>query len=154
MKRIVLGLGIALSLSVGTVAARAHVRWGVGIGWPFWPCWSVGVGVGAGWGCWGGPAGYYSYPAYSYPVYGYSPPPAQTLSPPDPAPPAAPAPTALTAPAWVPSTPGTGAWVPDPTPYRYTPAATTQPASTARAAAGQTTVVTRSPEGVRLYLVK
>lgn len=140
MKRIGFVLSIVLSLCAGAVNVQAH-------GCGFWPFWGFGLGLGLG-AAWSYPAwGYtYSYPAWTYapPVYAYDPPAANVpaaapVQPPQP-------------PVWKPSTSGAGHWVPDPTPYRYTPATSSRAAMASPAAASPPAVtVAKSAGGVPVY---
>ncbi len=157
MKRMVLILSLAISLSGTLVYAQPPPGpWHGGPG----PCgpgpWGfvgpllglgVGFGLGAAWSCNHPREYYYSYPAYPYspPVY-YSQPQAGA-----PATPAAPVPRQPTV--WVPSSPGAGEWVPDPTPYTYaaTPITNSTPAKVQTTP--QTVTVTRSAGDVPVYVV-
>jgi len=77
MKRVSCLLSVLLSLSIGTLSARAHGGcWGghgfCGWGGGCWPSFSVGIcGFGVSFGCGYPSCGYgYSYPAYAaYPAY-------------------------------------------------------------------------------------
>ncbi|MGO8677182.1 MAG: hypothetical protein ACLQVX_15090 [Limisphaerales bacterium] len=158
MKKIGLILSLVLTLGGSAMAHCCCHFWG------FWPSFSVGVGVG-GIGCsvggcscycYGCGCGYpaYSYPAcgyaYSQPAYTYSYVPAASYADPQAtvAPASAPAPSA-----WVPSTRGTGQWVPDPAPYRYTPPVNASRPADAKATLRQVVTSTCSPEGIPVYTI-
>jgi hypothetical protein len=143
------GLTLSLVLALGG-NAMAHGCWG------FWPGFSVGIGLGgvfgcslgvcAGCGCYCGcgyPAYSYAYSqpacAYSQPAYACAP-PTGYVDPPQPS-------------AWVPRTPGAGRWVPDPTPYSYTPRATTTRPAEAKTALRRVVTMIRSGDGIPIYSV-
>jgi hypothetical protein len=138
-------LSVAMTLCTGTLSARAHG--GCGGGCFYWPFWAFGIGLAAAYSCQA-----YSV-SRSQPVYTYVPPACVYSPPAGEAAPAAVAPalqaTALTA-VWVPSTPGTGKWVPDPKPYSLKPRVAV---AAAAAPATSTVIVTNSPEGVPLHIV-
>jgi hypothetical protein len=127
-----------------------------------WPSFSVGIGLG-GFGCslGAGPCYCYCgcgypYPAYSYAysqpacTYGYAP-GANYIDPPAAVPgPAARAPEPSP---WVPSTPGAGRWVPEPTPYRYTPPVTAARPAEAKTVLRQVVASSCSPEGIPVYSI-
>jgi hypothetical protein len=151
MKRLRLALSMALMFGASVVNAPA-CGWGLHVGLSLPPLFSFGIGFGLGNGCGAYSCGYpyYRYPAYAYaaPVYAYSynSIPAQapaSAAAPLPAPPAPEV-------SWTPSTPGAGKWVPDPEPYRYTPAETVVKQESP-APPVQTYKVFRTIEGVRVY---
>ncbi len=152
MKKFALTLSLVLALGAN---AMAHGHWHV---CGFWPSFSVGIGLGGVFGCslgtWPGccycGSGYPAYGyAYSQPSYAYAyPPPANYVD----SPAAAPSPARAPEPSyWVPSTPGAGRWVPDPTPYSYTPAVSATRPAQATAALRQVVTVTTSPDGIPVY---
>jgi hypothetical protein len=140
MKKIGLTLSLVLALGGNAVA---HGCCG------FWPSFSIGIGIGAVFGCslGVGPGCYCycgcGYPAYScaypQPAYAYAP-PANYFDPPQPS-------------AWVPSTPGAGRWVPEPTPYSYTPAVTATRPAEPKTALRQVVTMTRSGDGIPVYSI-
>jgi len=143
MKKI--GLTLSLVLALGG-NAMAHGCWHC---WGFWPSFSVGIGLGGVFGCSLGVrpgcscycgCGYPAYSCdYSQPAYAYAP-PANYVDPPQPS-------------AWVPSTPGAGRWVPDPTPYSYTPAVTAPRPAEPKTALRQVVAITRSGDGIPVYSI-
>lgn len=157
MKRRIIILGIALSLSGSTFSVRAH-----GGCYGFWPFWPFALGAGlaiasvASAQNHSSPTYVYTPAEYSYP---YSSPPPQnpTINPltqtPAPSGPAVqPEPNPLSS--WVPSSPGAGHWVPDPTPYTYSQAP--QPKSTPAIMAEPRTEVitlTHSAGNVPVYTI-
>jgi hypothetical protein len=146
MKKFALAVSLLLVLGGKAMAYGCCCFWpgfGIGVGLGGFCGFSLGLGLGGlGCGCYCGP-GYpaygcaYSQPAYGYgygaPAYGY---PANYIAPPAPAP----------SYDWVPSTPGAGHWVPEPAPYRYTPAC-------ALPRLRQAVTVTRSPDGIPVYSI-
>ncbi|HEY5911708.1 MAG TPA: hypothetical protein VJA21_13995 [Verrucomicrobiae bacterium] len=167
MKVLTVTLSLAAGLSLNALAAR-HVSFGFhghhGGYWcgdAFVPGLALGIGLGAlATYPWGG-RDYYYYPAYGYgyyyPSYAYAYPPPANAAPSTPAanptpaneaPQPAPAPET---PPWVPSSPGSGTWVPDPEPYSFTPGQPATPKSSAAAKVDQTTSLTTSPGGVPVY---
>jgi hypothetical protein len=153
MKKI--GLALSLVLALGG-NAMAHGCWHC---WGFWPSFSIGIGLGGAFGCSLGlcPGCYCycgcGYPAYSYaysqPAYAYAP-PANYVDPPA----AVPSPAKGPEPSpWVPSTPGAGRWVPDPTPYSYTPAVTATRPAQAQTTLRQVVTMTRSGDGIPVYSI-
>jgi len=151
MKKTGLTLSLAFALCTNALAhGHLHV-------WGCWPPFSIGIGLGTicGWSLHSCPAYcyHYSYPAYSC---AYSPPSYASAPPANYVAPAATVPSPRTAPApsdWVPSTPGAGEWVPDPTPYRYTPPVAAKKPVRPKAAPAQMVTVTRSPEGIPVYII-
>ena len=152
MKKI--GLTFSLVLTLGGNAMAC--------GWCcFWPSFSIGIGLGGIFGCsLGVGPGCYCYCgcgcpayscAYSRPAYAYSYAPAANYI----APPAAvPGPARAPEPSpWVPSTPGAGRWVPDPTPYSFTPAATATTLPEAKPALRKVVTMTRSRDGIPVYTI-
>ena len=150
MKRTALILGIVLTLSGSTTNLRAH---GGCYGfWPFWPLalFGAGLAVASVASANSSPTYVYAPPAYPYgyaysyaqPQHSYAAPPAQA--------PAAPAHYEVAS--WVPSTPGAGHWVPDPTPYSYNPAVETKVVVSAPEPATLVTV-NRSAGNVPVYTV-
>lgn len=162
IRGVLASLAIGFSLSAFNASAYGCYGWGFG-----WPLLSFGLGLGCGFGTglavgasWNYPAYSYSYPvyAYNYPVYTtrvYTP-PVYVQNPVPATAPAASVATSAPAPqvqqAWIPSSPGAGGWVQDPTPYRYTP---DNPSSLAKASPppSQSVAITRSVGGVPLYVV-
>ncbi len=154
MKTIRLILGTALILCTSTVRAPAHgCGFGFYVGIPF----LVGIGFGIGAGCaypaYGCAYHYPAYPYYPHPAYAYNPPanyapPLAATPEPSPA-----APVVTQSPVWVPSTPGAGHWVPDPQPYQYAPPVAAKPPPSATSDPAQTVTVTKSPEGIPLYII-
>ena len=140
MKRTSLILGIALTLSSSTANLRAGGCCGF---WPFLPLAFAGIAIASAASAHSSPTYVYAPPPYPY-GYPYSYPQSHA---PDQQP--AQVPSGATAPAmssveqgshWVPSSPGAGHWVPDPTPYVYAPVAQSKlVATTARPAAGRGT---------------
>ncbi|HYG35414.1 MAG TPA: hypothetical protein VEC99_11550 [Clostridia bacterium] len=160
MKTLGLVLGIAATLCTSTLNTQAHGRWHGG---GFWPIWGFGLGLGLGTALSYReyPSYYTYYPSYTYtyPSYAYNPPanPPQPATPPPAATPSA-APAVSQDPTWVPSTPGTGKWVPDPQPYRYQPAKSFRPAVTVPTPNVEVVVTQRvnfatSPGGVPLTII-
>jgi hypothetical protein len=142
IKRLFLGATIVLGLGMGSMSARAHGGYCYGPG--FWPLIPLAFGIGAALSC-AANSQSYTYPTYGYNLPVVSNPPAETSY-------AAPAPQN---PLWIPSTPGAGHWVPEPTPYRYIPAERTNMVSKARAigATTQTITITHSAGNVPVYVV-
>lgn len=153
MKRIGLVLGIATTLCTTTINAGAH---GGCFGPCFWPLWPLSFGVGVALGS-ASCDEYYGYPRYMYSqpyyAYSYTQPSYMYGSParsPSPLPPTT---TVTQQPAWVPSTPGVGHWVPDPAPY-------TSPAiiggASARISSGTNEIVTitRSVGNIPVYMIE
>jgi len=153
MKRIVLGLAVAATLCTSSINVRAYgCYYGGPCFWPFWPL-ALGAGIALG------SSIAYSH-SYSSPTYVYAPPPyaysysqpANTYSSSTSVQPAsvqhdssAPAPVYAEVSPWIPSTPGAGHWVPDPSPYTY---------GAARApVVVETVTVTNSIGGVPVYTV-
>ncbi len=145
MKKIVFVLVAALSLCAGSVRVQAHGGYCGPFFWPFIP---FGLGLGIGYSM--AAANYrYGYPTYVYSQPTYYAYPSTTHS--QPAATVAVPPTAEESPVWVPSTPGTGQWVPDPHPYQYTP---TTPAKAATVVTPNLNVaVSRLPGGVTVYTI-
>ena len=149
MKTLRVRLGIVAALLGGTVVSQAH-----GCGFPFVPFWSFGLGWGLGAATAMATAQPYPvYPVYTSPRPDWSyraeeaPAASQQTAPVQEAAPEPP-PSAL----WFPSTPGAGHWVPDPTPYSYTPATVEHVKPESEPA--PTTVSTSSfPGNVRVYVV-
>jgi hypothetical protein len=144
-------LCVALTLSATTASFQARAcGFGFHVGLP---CISLGVGLGLGLGC-----SYpvyecgYGWPAYTYaqPTYTYGP----AADYPSPAATAPAAPVVSQPSAWAPTTPGVGHWVPDPAPYRYTPAPAARRTSAAAPPAAETVTVTSSLGGVPVYRVQ
>jgi hypothetical protein len=146
--RFVLCVALVLSAATSSFQARA-CGFGFHVGLP---CVSLGVGLGLGLGCsypvyecgYGWPAYAYAQPTYAYPAADY----------PSPAAIAPAAPVVSQPAAWVPGTPGVGHWVPDPTPYRYTPALGAKQTSAASAPPAETVAVTSSLGGMPVYRVQ
>lgn len=148
MKRMILLLSVGGSLAFSPLAASAHG----GVGFCFWPLWPLSLGVGVGLGC--AASTYHSCSsAYSYgpAAYAYTTPPVYA-APPIPAAPVVVETPAPANPAWVPSTPGAGHWVPDPAPYSYSENAAPKPRAAA-ALSPQSVTVTTSPGNVKVYVV-
>jgi len=151
MRRTALILGIALTLSCSTGNLRAH---GGCCGfWPFWPL-ALGAGIAIA------AASAHSEPTYVYvPApypYGYAQPHYVPSAQPTqvPSAPSASVPTAIEqASRWVPSSPGAGHWVPDPTPYNYDPGAQTRVLASSVQPATQLVTMTRSVGNVPVYTV-
>jgi hypothetical protein len=154
MRILALLLSIGAAMGAGSINAKAH---GYCSGGFVWPLWGFGLGLGLG-SALSYRAEYPSYDSYRYTTttYSYTPPanpqPAAGIEQIEPSQPAQ-----ATDPIWVPSAPGTGRWVPDPTPYRYTPTpapiarpqvSTAQPGSEI-----QKVSYTSSPGGVPLYSI-
>ena len=156
MKRTALILGIVLTLSGSTSNLRAH---GGCYGfWPFWPLalFGAGLAVASVASAHSSPTYVYAPPAYPYgyaysyaqPQHSYVAPPAQA-----PAPTSAPAaPAHYEISSWVPSSPGPGHWVPDATPYSYSPGVQTKMVVSAAEPATFVTV-NRSAGNVPVYTV-
>ncbi|HVV73843.1 MAG TPA: hypothetical protein VHI52_20435 [Verrucomicrobiae bacterium] len=153
MKRTALVLGIGLSLLAKPVDVKAH-----GGCFGFWPLWPLAFGAGVALSS----AAYYD--SYSYPRYVYAPPayPYYTYNYPATSSVAVPPPQALPsspqlnpppAPAWVPSYPGAGHWIPDPQPYSYTPQPARHQASAAQSHSGEKVTITRGAGGIPVYTV-
>ena len=155
MKRMALILGTVLALSGSAGNARAHGCYGF---WPFWPL-ALGatIAIASAASAHSSPTYVYAPPAYPY-GYPYSYPQPHNSSGPQSAQPSsldsAPAfSTFEQASHWTPSSPGTGHWVPDPTPYNY--AAGVQPKAVASLeASSQVVTVTRSNGNVPIYVVR
>jgi hypothetical protein len=120
-----------------------------GGGCNFWPGFAVGIGLGAIATCLD-----YSYRRsepvyYAVPtsVYSYNPPVYSAPATPAPAVPADPPKPAV----WVPASPGTGQWVPDPTPYSY--AGSVLEPRAKPASSSSTVSQTSSPGGVPVYAI-
>ena len=143
MRKIMLVLTTTLGLCTGGVNVQAH---GGYCGPYFWPFIPFGIGLGIGYSI--AACDYRArYPVYVYPQPTYYSYPSATYS--QSAATVAVAPAAPESPVWVPSTPGTGQWVPDPHPYNYTPA---PPGKVAIMVAPNSTVaISRSPGGVQVY---
>jgi len=150
MKRMMLMMSVAASLAAAPLTASAHG----GFGFCLWPLWPLSVGLGFSLGC----ASTYhaSCPDYGYcyrsSVYAYTPPTVYTT----PAIPVASAPVEAPAPVtpvWVPSTPGAGHWVPDPTPYSYSENAAPKPRVATTPSTPPSVTVTHSPGNVKVYVV-
>ena len=153
MKKIGLTLSLVLALGGNAMACGYWHVWG------FWPSFSRGIGLGGVFGCslslspacgcyFGCANPVYSC-AYPQPAYAYVPGSSYAAPPlviPSPAQPPEP-------PAWVPSTPGAGRWVPDPTPYCCTPCATASRPAEVKTAPPHVVTVTRSPEGIPVYSI-
>jgi hypothetical protein len=158
MKRISLLLGIALTLSSGTANLRAGGCGGCG-GCAFWPfaLFGAGVAIASAASAHSSPTYVYAPPPYPY-YYPYSYPqsPAPSSQQPaqDPSGSTAPAMSSLEQAArWVPSSPGAGHWVPDPTPYVYEPVAQSKLVATSAQPATQLVTVNRSAGQVPVYTV-
>jgi len=144
-------LCVVLTLSAATASFKARAcGFGFHVGLP---CVSLGVGFGLGLGC--------SYPVYEcgygWPAYTYTyAEPAYAFSPTaDPAPAASASVAPVSQPSgWVPATPGVGHWVPDPTPYRYTPGPEAKQTSVATPPVVETVAMTSSLGGVPVYRVQ
>ena len=139
--------GVSLSLCVPFVSLGIGFGLGGHCGGP-----AIGFGIGAS--CAGPAYGCaYGYPgcAYPQPAYASDPPANYALA--ATASPAPAAPPVAETPAWVPSTPGAGHWVPDPEPYSYTPGPTVKRTSAVSAGTPQTVTVSRSAGGVPVYSV-
>ena len=157
MKRIGLILGFGMVLCTN---ALAHGHWhGC-----FWPGLSLGVGLGPLFSCsfdcscWCPPYYCYASPSYGYayaqPSYVYDSTPSYARLVNN-------APTLFSAQGngtevsapreWVPSSPGTGKWVPDPTPYIYAPPF--RPRRVTPARTGQTVTATRNVDGIPVYTI-
>jgi hypothetical protein len=154
MKRTALILGIVLTLSGSTSNLRAHGGGGCYGFWPFWPLalFGAGLAVASVASAHSSPTYVYVPPAYPY---GYAQPQHSYVAPPAQAPAATSAPAAPThyeIASWVPSTPGAGHWVPDPTPYSYNPGIQTKIIVSAAEPATLVTV-NRSPGNVPVYTV-
>ena len=125
-------------------------------GYPWWPGLAIGIGLGAIcssiWHSSSGYANSYDYPAVSY---AYAPPTHGTgEAATQPATPLAPAvQEALVTKVWVPSSPGAGKWVPDATPYSYSPTAEIVLAKAAPVKTAPKVSVSRSAGGVPVYCV-
>jgi len=154
MKRTALLLGIALTLSGST----ANVRAGGCCFWPFWPVAFGTIAIASIAAAHSSPSPTYVYVPPAYP-YGYAYPQLQhPANPPLPqTPPASSAPAMSTfeqASHWVPTSPGTGHWVPDPAPYNYDPGVQTRViASSTQPAARQLVTMIRSAGHVPVYTV-
>ena len=153
MKRTAIILGIALTLCSGTGNLRAH-----GGCYGFWPFWPLVLGAGIAIASVASahnsaPTYVYAAPAYPYgytqPLYSHNTSSAQT-------PAAANAPVAPPSneiSSWVPSSPGTGHWVRDPTPYRYDPGVRDNPSIVAAEPTAPIVTVNRSVGNVPVYTV-
>ena len=156
MKRISLILGIALTLSSSTANLRAGGCGGCCGFWPFLPlAFGAGIAIASAASAHSSPTYVYVPPPYYYP---YSYPQSQAPSSQQPVP----NPSGSTAPAmssleqasrWVPSSPGAGHWVPDPTPYVYKPVAQSKLVATNARPATQLLTVNRLPGQVPVYQV-
>jgi hypothetical protein len=155
MKRTALILGIALTLSGSTANVRAH---GGCYGfWPFWPLAFAGVAIASAAAASAHSAPTYVYVPPAYP-YGYAYPQSQHPSgtPPTQAPSSMAAPTQSAfeqASRWVPSSPGAGHWVPDPTPYNYDPGVQTKVIASSVHPASELVTINRSVGDVPVYTV-
>ncbi len=162
MKRTALVLGIAATLTGGSMNASAH-----GGCFGFWPIWPFAFGAGIALGtaaCYDSycyPRYVYAPPAYPYaytysypqPVYGYNPTAIQAPAAVAARPPMDPAASQVAS--AMPALAGAGHWVPDPQPYSYNPgaghpivSATSVPATTTPAV-----MVTRSVGNVPVYTI-
>jgi hypothetical protein len=153
MKRISLILGIALTLSSSTANLRAGGCGGCCAFWPFALALGAGVAIAS------------AASAHSSPTYVYVPPPYPYGYPQSHAPASqqpAQNPPVSSAPAmsyvelgahWVPSSPGAGHWVPDPTPYVYEPVAQSKLVATSARPTTQLVTVNQLPGQVRVYTV-
>jgi hypothetical protein len=153
MKRTSLILGIALTLSSSTANLRAGGCCGF---WPFLPLAFAGIAIASAASAHSSPTYVYAPPPYPYGYpYGYPQPHAPSQQP-------AQVPSGATAPAmspveqashWVPSSPGAGHWVPDPTPYVYQPVAQNKLVATSARPATQLVTVNQSAGHVPVYTV-
>jgi hypothetical protein len=146
MKKTVLIATLALTFCTGSMSAQAHGGYCYGPG--FWPFIPLTLGLGIALSCAA------NADTYSSPVYAYRPlsdfrnsisGQAAETSFPTPAP---------QNPTWIPSTPGTGHWVPDPAPYSYTVSGETDTFSkpSSVVVTNRTTTITHSPGNVPVYV--
>ena len=114
-KRLMTSLALVLTMGTAVSASACGIGFHLDLGFL-----SFGLGFGFGrpypypaYAChygYGYPACGYAHPPYAYDAgANYSQPAAVTAT----------APSVPETPMWVPSTPGVGHWVPDPTPYQY-----------------------------------
>lgn len=143
-----------MGLCAGVSTPRAYAgHWHSfgGRGCDLWPLFPLGIGLGIGLSyldyraSWGYPS-YYVYSS-PQPVYVSAPPAVPAPAAPAPAP----VPPVVERPAWVPSSPGPGVWVPDTAPDRYvggpsTPVKETLPPPTLTVGSA-----TKSAGGVPVY---
>jgi hypothetical protein len=148
MKRICMIFGVALTLGSGALSAGAHGGYCYGPG--LWPIIPLAFGLGAALSCAAGGESY-SYPVYASAPEAYAYEPASTSGQ---MPQTAQVALAPQNAVWVPKTAGAGHWVPDLTPYSFSPLVSNNKSSGASNVTNLTvTTITHSPGNVPVYIV-